>query len=284
VTEIVKRLKPRPDTVRHLFAHSGNECAFEGCDHPLIDTHSNFVAELCHIEAAEIGGERFNPSMTNEDRRTRENLILLCHRHHIETNDVARFPVKRLKEIKAKHEANFVAGTLPISEKEFEEAAEQIAESSIVDVTKKAVVHLPQTLAAFDERPEVPADELPGTLGVLHPYLEKLRRLPLDTRGVLLVIVERGENVHDDVGLPIAELELATGAEPGVLRAHLDMLERYHIVGFEEDSDDRPWASTYSLDGWRFWDGVKKYCEETGLELEDFIIDLRFDLLDAVPM
>jgi hypothetical protein len=75
VVEIVKRLKPQPDTIRHLLAHSGNVCAFEGCDHPLIDAHSNFVAELCHIEAADIGGERFNPNMTNEDRRKRENLI-----------------------------------------------------------------------------------------------------------------------------------------------------------------------------------------------------------------
>jgi hypothetical protein len=28
---------------------------------------------------------------------------------------------------------------------------------------------------------------------------------------------------------------------------------------------------------------MKKYCEQTGLDLQDFIIDLRFDLLDEPP-
>ena len=56
-----------------LFAHSGNVCAFPGCNHPLIDRHGNFVAEVCHTEAAEPGGQRFNTGMSNEDRRHRDN-------------------------------------------------------------------------------------------------------------------------------------------------------------------------------------------------------------------
>jgi len=279
VPEIVKRLKPLPDTVRHLFAHSGNVCAFDGCDHPLIDEHSNFVAELCHIEAADVGGERFNAAMSNEERRHRENLILLCHRHHVETSDVDRYPVARMREIKAAHEAKFAAGKLPVSEEQFEGAAEQIAESSIIDITKKAVVRLPQTLAAW----EIPDDELSWDLELLHPYLERLRRLPLDTRGVLLVIVERGELARDDVALPVTELELATGVRGKRLGAHLDMLDRHHIAGIEEDWEGRSWVGTYTLDGWRFWYEMKKYCEQAGLDLQDFIMDLRFDQLDKPP-
>jgi hypothetical protein len=279
VPEIVKRLKPLPDTVRHLFAHSGNVCAFDGCDHPLIDEHSNFVAELCHIEAVDVGGERFNAAMSNEERRYRENLILLCHRHHVETNNVDCYPVARMREIKAAHEAKFAAGTLPVSEEQYEGAAEQIAESSIIDITKKAVVRLPQTLAAW----EIPDDELGWDLELLHPYLERLRRLPLDTRGVLLVIVERGEPARDDVALPVTELELATGVRGKRLGAHLDMLDRHHIAGIEEDWEGRSWVGTYTLDGWRFWYEMKKYCEQAGLDLQDFIMGLRFDRLDEPP-
>lgn len=280
LTELAKRLAPTLATLRHLFAHSGNVCAFDGCDHPLIDAHGNFVAELCHIEAAEPGGERFNPRMTNEDRRKRENLLLLCHRHHVETNDEARFPVGVMRRIKGAHESKYAAGALPMPEKQFEAAAEQIAESSIVDVTKRGVVRLPQTLAAW----EVPSDELEGDLDVLHPYLEKLRRLPLDTRGVLLVVVERGERyggpLGGDLGLPLHELELVTGVRAAALGRHLDLLDRYRIAGIDHDSDERPWVTTNALDGWPFWRQLKEHCDATGRELEAFIIELRFDLLD----
>jgi hypothetical protein len=217
--------------------------------------------------------------MTNEDRRQPDNLLLMCHQHHIETNDVERFPVKRLKGIKAKHEAKFAAGTLPVSEKQFEEAAEQIAESSIVDVTKKTVVRLPQTLAAY----KLPSDEVEGTLELLQPYLERLRQLPLDSRGVLLVVVERGERSGDDLGLPVNELELVTGVKGAVLRRHLDLLDRYRIVSWDTDSEERPWAMTNALDGWPFWSGLKEHCDATGLDLATFIIELRFDVLDEVP-
>jgi hypothetical protein len=120
VPQVAKRLEPTKPTIRHLFAHSGNVCAFRGCNHPLIDTHGNFVAEVCHIEAAEPGGERFNPAMTNEQRRDRDNLLLVCHRHHVETDNVTVWTVEKMRGIKAEHE------------RQFEEAVVRIAESAIV--------------------------------------------------------------------------------------------------------------------------------------------------------
>lgn len=66
-----------------------------------------FIGQLCHIEAAEPGGERFNANMTNEQRRSAPNLMLMCYPHHQETNNVALFPVGRLKEMKSNHERRF---------------------------------------------------------------------------------------------------------------------------------------------------------------------------------
>lgn len=48
----------------------------------MIDLAGHFVGQLCHIEAAEPGGERFNHVMTNEQRRAFENLTLICYAHH----------------------------------------------------------------------------------------------------------------------------------------------------------------------------------------------------------
>lgn len=110
------RLSPKSETLRALFARSGNQCAFPGCTHPLINDDNLFVAQVCHIEAASSGGERFNPDSNDEYRRSYENLILLCYPHHIETNIVDRYPVEKLREMKLNHEQLFEKDSFKIDE------------------------------------------------------------------------------------------------------------------------------------------------------------------------
>lgn len=108
--EIPKRLAPKAEVVRRLFLLSGNQCAYPGCTHPIILADGVYVGELCHIRAAEPGGERFDETQDNEARRAFENLLLLCHDHHVATNDVDAYPPDRMAEIKALHEARFQQG------------------------------------------------------------------------------------------------------------------------------------------------------------------------------
>lgn len=107
MSEVVKRLQPIGETLRRLYAYSGNMCAFPGCYHLMLDASGQFIGQVCHIEAAMPEGQRFNKSMTNESRRHFDNLMLLCYPHHIETNDVFKYSVSDLKEMKAKHERMF---------------------------------------------------------------------------------------------------------------------------------------------------------------------------------
>jgi hypothetical protein len=115
--ETPKRLKPRFETLRELLLKSGNLCAFPGCDSLLMDAAGLFIGQFCHIEAAEPGGERFNPSMTNEERRSASNLMLMCYAHHRQTNDVAEYTVPYLKQIKSAHERRFSRPDRSIREK-----------------------------------------------------------------------------------------------------------------------------------------------------------------------
>jgi hypothetical protein len=91
--------------LRDLGIRSKNKCAFPRCDHPVLNEKGEYVAELCHIEAAEQGGERHNPSQTDDERRAYGNLLFLCHAHHVATNDVTAFPVEKLRAMKEQHEA-----------------------------------------------------------------------------------------------------------------------------------------------------------------------------------
>jgi hypothetical protein len=102
-----KRKAPDKDTLRELFLKSGNICAFPGCMHLMMNRDRELIGQICHIEAAEEGGERFNPAKTDDERAAFANLMLMCYQHHVETNDVDEFPVLRLQTMKAEHEAKF---------------------------------------------------------------------------------------------------------------------------------------------------------------------------------
>jgi len=96
--------EPTHKTQKKLFALSGNRCAFPGCDLKFVNDE-DLVAAVCHIEAASPGGQRFNPKQTDEQRRQLDNLILLCPNHHVFTDNVDKYPVQTLRDMKEAHEA-----------------------------------------------------------------------------------------------------------------------------------------------------------------------------------
>lgn len=93
------------ETLVALFAKSGNVCAFPGCTHELVTSRNLFVGQICHIEAANLGGQRYNPKSTDDDRRSFDNLLLMCYRHHRETDDEATFSAQSLRTMKSDHES-----------------------------------------------------------------------------------------------------------------------------------------------------------------------------------
>ncbi|MCJ8208561.1 tetratricopeptide repeat protein [Mucilaginibacter sp. RS28] len=132
-----QRLSPSSETIKKLLLRSGNECAFPGCTEVLFNDKNKLVAECCHIEAALPGGERYNPNQSDEACRSYDNLLFLCHKHHVETDDVSLFPVDALKKIKKDHESRFSEKPFAISDnyieqviKSFEEILETIKDTS----------------------------------------------------------------------------------------------------------------------------------------------------------
>jgi hypothetical protein len=119
---------PRNSAVRAVLIRSGNQCAFPDCTHPLVNERNQFIAQICHIEAAAPGGPRYNPSATNDERRRAANLMVLCYRHHVETDDVALFPTERLLEMKRSHEARFEASPFSPDPLVLEAIASEVAE------------------------------------------------------------------------------------------------------------------------------------------------------------
>ena len=100
-----ERKNPTDKVIRQLYAKSGNQCAFPGCKETLFDEGGTNLSNICHIEAAEKGGQRYNEDSTEDQRRSYDNLILLCHKHHkIIDDDAVLYPVEKLREMKRAHE------------------------------------------------------------------------------------------------------------------------------------------------------------------------------------
>ena len=122
------RLAPTKTVLRALFARSGNQCNFPGCTHELINHRHKFVGQVCHIEAANKGGERYNNESEDEYRRSYENLMLMCYAHHIETNDEKVYTVGILQKIKYKHEDKYEKNPFKIDESELEIISNEMIE------------------------------------------------------------------------------------------------------------------------------------------------------------
>jgi hypothetical protein len=91
-------------TLKRLFGLSRNRCSFPGCENEMSDDKSAKHSNICHIEAANEGGERWNTNMDDKQRADYDNLILLCPPHHDETNDTDAYTVGILKKMKKTHE------------------------------------------------------------------------------------------------------------------------------------------------------------------------------------
>ena len=98
--------------IRRLDTLSKNKCAAPDCTRALIARdRETIISKICHIEAAKENGPRYNPNMTDDDRRHFNNLILLCDECHSiidnKENETA-YPVSLLREWKKEHESKTI--------------------------------------------------------------------------------------------------------------------------------------------------------------------------------
>ena len=267
-----KRLAPTKEVLRQLFLKSGNLCAFPACNSPIMDQEGRYVGQMCHIEAAEPGGERFNENQTDEQRRSFNNLLLLCYPHHVETNDVEAFPVKRMQEMKANHERkvfNFIENL----------------QLRVIDTTKLTqttpAVSLTQMSKLWAGR--LTAEELAITVKEINKLLARLKRLPRPARELLVLIVDKAPqsgSMREFVA--IHEIELSCGLKPQVLSKLLEMLYRYgFITEGGEDDFGHPRLSLNDIDSqWSVWHDFKKFAATGYATLDELIVELNFGLLD----
>jgi hypothetical protein len=151
-------------TIKKLFALSGNLCAFPGCNERLVNDKNALDSCICHIAAANPGGERYNPNMTNEERADYNNLIILCPQHHAETNNVEKYTVAVMKEMKKKHESQYLHDRLNQNSSMLRNVIYAIAEIDLQDKPDTPVLNV------FDPNEKIVFNQLKENAVLIKEY------------------------------------------------------------------------------------------------------------------
>lgn len=271
--EVPKRLAPTRETIRELYLKSGNRCAFPGCKKALFNGKGVFVGQLCHIEAAEPGGERFNKNQTNEQRRHPSNLFLMCYDHHVETNDVLKFSVAQMKRIKDEHEKLFsdIVGTMLKSVTDHTTLSEPVYANNLNKLN---------SVLSWNNNEE----DLTDVIGELNAIIKKLSTIPLPSRELFLVIVRRGKDGRFGAALEVSvpEVKQATGLSTDELRQCFSILDT-HGFTFDNDKNDfgvQMIGVSSPKSGWPMWSDLKDFCKNQQIDIANLIINLDFSALD----
>jgi len=246
----------------------------------MVNGNGIFIGEVCHIEAAEAGGQRFNPNRTNEQNRDISNLMLMCPNHHRETNDVNVFPVSRLLEIKSDHEAKF----LNIDQK--------IADS-ISDSTDENVVVPAENLKRLNRvlnlrLGQVELEDMVRLLGDYSAKLEHVPELSREFLGAIAARIYKMENTRavyeqkGTYGISVTDIQQSLNMGADAIRAKCDLLENYELGSLDHaGDDDAAWAVWIrSLDSWALWFDLVNFAKTEGIDFRTFWRDLDFSSLD----
>lgn len=273
----IKRLTPKPDTLRALYLLSGNLCAHPKCTKVLITKRGIMIGEVCHIESAEVGGPRFNPSMTNEQRRDQSNLMLLCSIHHtLIDRDTKRYSVADLKKMKAAHESKF---------SEIADTLKQRFESQIKDHTDDTQPTVPVTLNKIRKHfgYDFTKSEMKSGLKAISDYARRLANLPDEDRTFMLAIIRRSLKLHPKYGtisLDVFDVERALKLGRDSLKNYAHVLEQHSLGGIVERGD-KEWRVEID-DPWDYitWTDIAGYADLKGFALEDVVLGAKFHYLD----
>jgi len=218
------------------------------CKQVIIDSNGVLVGRICHIEAAMPDGARFNPTMTNDERRAISNLVLLCAGHHSLVDakkNAAKWTVAALRKIKADHEAKF-RGVDATLQKSFEKG--------FVDNTEYLDPTYPETFSTLERcvpdcklRPEEHAKRLKE----ITDYARKMSRVPEKERGFMLAVIKRAEKlgkIHGGVAVSVFGINSALRLSYSKIRTLCEALDRYDVGFLREDG---PWTEVIICSGSR---------------------------------
>ena len=292
----MSRRPPKPSTIRALFAKSGNVCAFPKCEHKLVEDDNLYVGNVCHIEAAEPQGPRYNPNSTDDERRGYSNLILLCHAHHRRIDfDENTYTVRVLRRMKTQGKASADRATLPISSSIVSQVEREMA-GQFSDYTGQREPTKVKNLSRLYEVIELNLEkgQIQEEIAEINDYLDSLARVPVDVVQFVVSIARRiyvmrnGGAVHTDpqgAQLMLSDYSAAHRLAESKTRRLVKEANAYGLAMIDcmqSGSGEVEAIRLMPLPGgcWLWW-YIVEFCEKTGIESDVFVEQLNFSAFDS---
>ncbi|MGI5484982.1 hypothetical protein [Streptomyces lavendofoliae] len=277
----VERLEIKDSVQRKLFMLSGNECAWPTCRQVLVPSEGGWFGHIAHIRAAKPGGPRFDETMTNNQRREFDNLLLLCAKHHrlIDDGETAhRYSREDLEEIKRQHEGRFAHALDDLSREE----------EQYVDYTASITAVHCSTLHAVYGDDFLNEDELLTEIARVNRIADHLATATHAARQLLCLVVE------SDSRIGLAEAARRFRLAQRKVVDLVNELHRLHLAEFDPTPADElepgqvpgriaTLDGAYSnpvFDGIPFWEHLRPLGPDI---FKTLIIDLDFSVLDRAP-
>jgi hypothetical protein len=278
------RKAPSSKTLRQLYVLSGNLCANPDCKTVLINANGTLVADVCHIKAEKPSGPRFDPKLSEEERRAAANLILLCNTcHSLVDREPQKYTVKVLTKWKRLRERRFAA---------IGDTLRQRYVAEIVDDAEARDVTLPRSLKRYKRflskrryGGEIDADTVEG----VRDYVNRLRHIARTDRDLMRTIIEKAITMGGRRESRYGSIEI----HPDDLKTiYVDnkRLSDYRIVKLAKtldrnglgdlDEDPDPQLRITAPDELLGWSTLQEFLETRGKTLDDLLSDLKFGLLD----
>lgn len=278
------RKAPSTETLRRLFALSGNQCARPNCPTVLMAADGTLVGEVAHIAAESPGGPRFNPNLSEADRRAFDNLLLLCATcHTLVDKSPKQYTTATLRKWKRDREVRFEA------------VGDLLRKSYLNEITDESEMigpSLPSTLISYVEYMKTQGFEPfidSNTPGEIAEYAEKLRHLTVADRQLMLAIIEKamalggaretehGVSVHPD-DLKTIKINMRRLSDYAISKLGRT-LDRNGLGSLDPDGyDTRLFIASMHID--MGWSELKVFVESKGATLASLVLDLKFGLLD----
>jgi hypothetical protein len=231
------------------------------------------IGRIVHIEAAKPGGPRFRASMTNEERRSFENLMLMCGTHHdVVDADLEHWTVRKLHDLKKEHEATYSG------------AVDQLR-GTIGDVTEGTSWRSATNLRKLDVAGQT-AEEIAWSIEVLDDLAARLAAIPLAARSLLALIAIRG-GVRDmaagEIAIPAFFLEKIADCSRSELYNQINVLEHAGFALVDEPFESAPEVvirSTPREVGWPVFADLSEIAGGDPALIRQVVIDLDFTAFD----
>lgn len=278
------RKAPSADTMRRLFALSGNQCARPGCGTVLLNQTGKLVGEAAHIAAESSGGPRYDKNLSPVERRAFENLILLCATcHTLVDKDPMSYTKTKLIKWKGDREKRFSAAGELLRKAYLDE---------ITDESDDTGMSLPKTLSGYDAYLATISTKLaldPSAPAAIAAYAGKLRHLTVRDRQLIVAIVEKalqlpgareypnGVSVNPD-DLRTLRVNNTPLAQNRVNRLG-ETLRRNQLGDLDVD-DGVAKLFIKTIDDDFEWSSLKAYTETKNGSLSDLLVGMKFAVLD----